>query len=166
MSIENGSYIETVKPDLRIRHGTVIAALDLLRDIVNTHAFAEEDGGQGVIEMPLAYRDSTQSGDTVWFTFRDHHGDTLTPEDIGDENSSLDPEIDMMLGGEGDGLPVVTFTTAPPNVLGHDGAPLNTPQIERVITDLRLYEASVRAGHLAAPAGEPMSDNVIRAIAY
>jgi hypothetical protein len=146
------SYTDSVRLQLLEREAKVEIAIGMLQQIVRRYSYFE-DGSEG---NPLALRSAPWKGDEpgafVYLDLRSGDDKAIPQADVdpNDKAAAVNfATFELSYDGYKPTKTVMTIETLPPNIVGFDGAPLATDQLDGALADLQYYANALAksAGH-------------------
>lgn len=142
------SYIDSVRLNLveqEIRSGRVEAVGDMLGHLVNRYFEFDNDGGDECLQTRTANINPGDPGELVWFRLLDENEREISRADAETvaDKVALVSSAQFMVFSNQINRAAFTITTesggVPGDVIGWDGQPLATAEIDGVIVDLERY---------------------------
>jgi hypothetical protein len=140
------SYFNSIRAESRERQRSLMEVIDALRGIVRAHARFDGTGLDASMELPAMHWDPDSPEESVWFDVYGPDGNPISKEAAGatdDVADAVDSAEFIVSEGRERPRTIMTIETSPPNMRGHDGAPLSSVAINAALIDLHRYEVAL-----------------------
>jgi len=146
------SYVDSVKSLVAERNGKVNEVIAVLKRIICNHAEFDEASMGSPMYTPGAKWNTERPEETVGLEFSGRDGNNVSEADVIDVQSreALVHSAYFQFSEGQLAFTAMTIIVWPPNVLGYDGTPLSSSQLDGAMADLQRYESALAAGHIAS----------------